>query len=151
MLDSHFSIFGLEILKLESEISVKKSKGIANAMIATIILFPLIGFGLSYAMLQPSINGLQASTTELQTDVTGLQTSLGDLQEAYITASARAPVVSSPSREKNSSESMTLTLLQQRSGTEKTSCWENYGSLLHGSTSTRTMMDLLRSTSHSTF
>ena len=75
--------------------SVKKSKGIANAMIATIILLPLIGFGLSYAMLQPSINGLQTSTTKLQTDVTGLQTSLSDLQEAYLTAGLKDDKLSS--------------------------------------------------------
>ena len=68
---------------------VKTSKGIANVMIATIILLPLIGFGLSYVMLQPSINGLQTSTTELQTDVTDLQSSLDSLQDAFITASLK--------------------------------------------------------------
>jgi len=58
-------------------------------MIATIILLPLMGFGLSYAMLQPSINGLQASTTDLQGEVTDLQTSLSSLQEAYVTSSLK--------------------------------------------------------------
>ena len=42
--------------------SVRKSKGIANVMIAAIILLPLIGFGLSYVMFQPSISDLQKAT-----------------------------------------------------------------------------------------
>ncbi len=42
--------------------SVRKSKGIANIMIAVIILLPLIGFGLSYVMFQPSISDLQKAT-----------------------------------------------------------------------------------------
>jgi hypothetical protein len=42
--------------------SIRKSKGIASIMIAVIILLPLIGFGLSYVMFQPSISDLQKAT-----------------------------------------------------------------------------------------
>jgi hypothetical protein len=42
--------------------SLRKSKGIANTIIAVIILLPLIGFGLSYVMFQPSISELQKAT-----------------------------------------------------------------------------------------
>ena len=41
---------------------IRKSKGIASIMIAVIILLPLIGFGLSYVMFQPSISDLQKAT-----------------------------------------------------------------------------------------
>jgi predicted permease len=42
--------------------SFRKSKGIANIIIVVIILLPLIGFGLSYVMFQPSISEMQKAT-----------------------------------------------------------------------------------------
>jgi hypothetical protein len=42
--------------------SIRRSKGIANIMIVVIIILPLIGFGLSYVMFQPSISDLQRAT-----------------------------------------------------------------------------------------
>ena len=46
--------------------SVSMNKGIVGALIVSVVLASLIGFGISYVTLQPSINNLQTSNTQLQ-------------------------------------------------------------------------------------
>jgi hypothetical protein len=52
--------------------SIRRSKGIANIMIVVIIILPLIGFGLSYVMFQPSISDLQRATVSASLQDDGL-------------------------------------------------------------------------------
>jgi len=52
------------------------SKGLITAIVFSVVFGSLIGFGISYAMLQPSINNLQTSNTQLQSNLTAVQNNL---------------------------------------------------------------------------
>ncbi len=46
--------------------SVSMNKGIIGMLVISMVLASLLGFGISYVALNPSINNLQTSNTELQ-------------------------------------------------------------------------------------
>ena len=62
--------------------SVLTSKGIITAIVISVVVGSLIGFGLSYATFQPLINNLQTSNAQLQNTLT-------NIQKAYASASLR--------------------------------------------------------------
>lgn len=60
--------------------STLMNRGIVVAIIVSVVVGSLIGFSISYATLQPSINNLQTSNTQLQSNLT-------NIQKAYVSAS----------------------------------------------------------------